>query len=141
MRKLITVILILSLFLPAAVLAEDPDPIVGAWYIMLDYKDAPYDDPSMAGKNYMIYVMFFEPSGTISGFSGESVQNIGFYGAGSTIGTWVKSGDTYTTSIVGIGTSNPTIEDGRLIIFAAGKIHYSMRRLEWASWENDLISR
>ena len=33
MKKLITVFLILALLLPACSVADDPDPIVGCWYI------------------------------------------------------------------------------------------------------------
>ena len=89
MKRLITIILILSLAVPAAAVAET-DPIVGGWYIMLDYHDMPYEDTSLtSGKNYMIYMLFFEENGSISGFSGESLQSIGFYGSGSTLGTWL----------------------------------------------------
>ena len=142
MKKLITVILILALFLPAAALAADQDPIVGAWYIMLDYNEMPFeDDGSVTGKNYMLYVLIFEESGTISGFSGESVQGIGFYGTGSTLGTWMNVDGVYAATIAGIGTSRPTIEDDRLILRMAGRVHYSMRRLEIGSWTDDLVYR
>lgn len=140
MRKLVTIMLILALAVPAAVAAEN-DPIVGGWYIMLDYNDMPYDDTLADGKNYMIYMLFFEESGTISGFSGESIQGAGFYGYGSTLGTWLKNGDGYTVNIIGIGISNSTIENDRLILFASDNIYYSMRRLDWGSWENDLIRK
>jgi len=140
MKRLIAIVLILALAVPAAVAAEN-DPIVGGWYIMLDYNHMPYDDTLADGKNYMIYTLFFEESGTISGFSGESIQGTGFYGYGSTLGTWLKNGDGYTVNIIGIGISNSTIENDRLILFASDNIYYSMRRLDWGSWENDLIRK
>ena len=140
MKRLITIILIIALAVPAAAISEN-DPIVGGWYIMFDYNDMPYTDPSVAGKNYMIYTLFFEESGSISGFSGESVQGVGFYGSGSTLGTWLKNGDKYTVNIVGIGIGDATIENDRLIVKMTANIYYSMRRLEWGSWENDLITK
>lgn len=137
MKRLITIILIITLAVPAAVIAEQ-DPIVGGWYIMFDYHDMPYTDPSADGKNYMIYTLFFEESGTIAGFSGESTQNIGFLGSGATYGTWQKDGDVYTVNLFGIGASHPVISNGRLYIQVMN-VYYSMRRLFWASWEKDLI--
>lgn len=141
MKKLFAVILILALIIPAVSMAAEPDPIVGAWYLMLDYTKSPYEDSSFENKNYMIYVLFFEEDGTVSGFSGESIQGVGFYGAGTIRGTWLHAGDIYAANISGFGTSNPTIEDGRLILWASGNIYYSMRRLEWSSWTDDLIYR
>ena len=142
MKKLIAIIMIIALLLPATVLADNPDPIVGAWYIMLNYNDMPYEDKSGSeGKNYMIYVMIFEDTGAISGISGESLQGIGFYGSGTPIGTWVNAGGKYTASVTGIGVINPAIEGDRLIVQMTTNVYYSMRRIEMGSWEDDLIIR
>lgn len=139
MKRLIAIILILVLIVPATAIGEEKDPIIGPWYIMFEYKDSPYEDEMLAGKNYMIYILIFEESGTISGMSGESMKGIGFYGSGSTVGTWLKAGDTYAATITGIGTSNPTIENDRLLIRMTENVHYVMRRMEIGDWNKDMV--
>ena len=141
MKKLLSVILILVLILPAATMAAAPDPIVGAWYLSLDYRETSTDDPFMAGKKYMVYILIFDESGTIYSMVAEANQSYGFYGSCSTAGAWVQAGGTYTASLSNIGTCNPTIENERLIIRITENIWYSMRRLELGSWTDDLIYR
>lgn len=141
MKKLLCLILALAVLIPAAALAADPDPIVGAWYLTLDYRETSSDDPIIAGKKYMVYILIFDESGTVYNMVAESNKNLGFYGSCSTAGAWVQSGGTYVVSLSNIGTCSPTIEDGRLIIRMTENVWYSMRRLEPGSWTDDLIVR
>ena len=65
MKKILSLILILALAVPALALAENTDPIVGAWYVLFDYKELP-SQPAIEGKDYMLNMFFFEPSGAMT---------------------------------------------------------------------------
>ena len=139
MKKLLSFILILCIFIPAAV-AEEQDPIVGAWYIMLDYSEYPAS-PETAGKNYMLYIMVFEPSGTISGISGESAEATGLAAYGSAVGTWENTGGSYIVNLIGVGSNSAEFSGDRLLVQMTENVWYSMRRMDWASWYTDMIIR
>jgi hypothetical protein len=138
MKKLITVFMILALVLPATASASDQDPIIGGWYIMFDYREIP-TMPETEGKMYMLYIMLFEKDGSIYGITSERGETLGLSAMGSAIGTWSKDNNIYTVNIVGVGTSNPTIEDDRLIIKMTDTVCYSMRRLEMGSFYKDIV--
>ena len=139
MKKLITIILTLVLLLPAAALAEK-DPIIGGWYITLDYRDIA-GTAGAENRAYMIYIMYFEDTGTITGISAESSTSGEFVSQGSVIGNWSRQGDDYTVNVVGLGETHPTIENGRLIVKMVDTVHYSMRRMEQGSWFTDILYR
>ena len=139
MKKLITLLLILALLMPATVLA-DPDPIIGAWYIMLDYREYPETEQT-AGKNYMMYIMIFEESGTISGVSAESAQDTGIAAACSAIGTWTNSDGKYTVNLIGIGSNSAEFIEDRLLVQMTQNVWYSMQRMNLGSWYSDLVYR
>lgn len=139
MKRFIVLLLVVVLCVPYAV-ADNADPIVGGWYVMFDYRDLPASAET-AGKNYMFYLLFFESDGTINGVSGENLQSSGIYANCSSLGTWSNNNGVYTVNVVGLGTSNPTIENDRLIFRMIDTIHYSMRRLECGSWYTDILYR
>ena len=139
MKKLLSVVLLLCLLIPAAC-AEEQDPITGAWYIMLDYSEYPATAET-AGKDYMLYIMIFEPSGRISAVSGESLQTTGLYAYGSTVGTWEKNGDAYTVSLIGVGINSAEFSGDRLLVQMTENVWYSMRRMDLANWYTDMIIR
>ena len=136
MKKLIAVILILALLLPAAALAADP--IMGAWYIMLDYSAYPADS---GGKSLLLYVLLFDNQGKVFATTTEIMMDNTVNSLGDCVGEWSNNDGVYTVSLIGIGTSNPTIEDDRLIIKMYENIHYSMRKLDFGSWYTDLVMR
>lgn len=125
-------------------LSQNPtgkDPIIGSWYIMLDYKEAPQTGET-AGKNYMLYIMIFEESGTISAISGESLESSGLYANGSAVGTWSKDEDgRYTVNILGLGSNKAEISGDRLLVQMTQDIWYSMQRMNMGGWYTDMILR
>jgi len=140
MKKLITIILAMALILPTAAPAEDKDPIIGAWYIMLDYRDIP-ETPESAGKNYMIYIMIFDDSGSITGITAEDIQNSGMVAQGAAIGTWSKTDDGYTVNMIGVGSNRAEFSDDRLLVQMVQNVWYSMQRLNMGSWYNEIVIR
>ena len=138
MKKLIAIILILALLLPAAALAADP--IEGAWYIMLDYDDGP-QTAETADKDYMFYIMIFEPSGTISGVSCEASKTTGLFANGSAVGTWSNNGGKYTVNVVGIGSNTAEFSGDRLLVQMTENVWYSMQKMNMGGWYTDLMFR
>ena len=139
MKRLLCLFLALVLF-PVVSLADDPDPIVGAWYIMLDYKDIPASTET-AGKDFMFYILFFDEFGTVSGVSGESLESTGLYANGSGLGNWTKSGEKYTVNMIGVGETSAELSGDRLLLQMLPAVWYSMQRLNMGSWFSDIIVR
>lgn len=140
MKKLITITLILAMLMSAAALAETPDPIVGAWYLMLDYSNAPQTGETKDMK-YSVLVMIFEEDGTLSCLSGDSTKTNGLTGQGAAVGTWQKNGGAYTVNIIGSGSNRAELKDGRLLVEIMQYTWYSMRPLECGSWYSDIVVR
>ena len=126
--------------LPSSADAEKQDPIIGAWYIMLDYRDGPQTAETI-GKTYMLYVLVFEESGAISAVSGESTDITGLTAAGSRVGQWVNENGKYTLSIVGIGTTPAEFSGDRLLVKVTTNIWYSMQRMNLGGWYTDMVLR
>ena len=139
MKKLFCLLLVL-LLVPFSTFADDPDPIVGAWYIMLDYTEYP-QTADTENKNYMFYMMIFEENGTISGVSGESLKTTGLYASGSAIGTWSNDNGKYTFNMIGVGSNAAEFDGDRLLVQMTTNVWYSMQRMNKGNWYSDLIIR
>ena len=139
MKKLLAIILILALLLPAAAMAA-MDPIVGVWYIMLDYGE--YPDPSTEGKDIMFYVLLFDSKNVISAVTYERNKDGTMAAQAANMGTWSKNDDgTYTTNMIGAGTLKAVMNGDRLEVQMLEKIWYSMQRMNFGSWYTDILSR
>lgn len=141
MKKLITIILILALALPALALAEEPDPIVGVWYVMFDYATYPGSADQTGGRSYMIYIMKFDTDGSISAVSTEAMQTGTFQSQGSKVGTWEKGENGYTLNVMGMGRNKAELSDGTLLVQVMENAWYVMRPMVIADWYTDLIIR
>ena len=140
MKRIISVLLIICIVFPVCSFADDQDPIVGAWYIMLDYREGP-QMAETAGKTYMFYILFFEGSGNISAVSGEATESFGLTASGSRVGQWVKENGKYSLSIVGIGTNPAEFSGDRLLVQVTTNVWYSMQRMNLGGWYTDMIVR
>lgn len=138
MKKLLSLLIVLVLlFVSSVSLSENADPIVGAWYVMFDYKDYP-PSAETAGKNYMLYMLFFDQSGVISGLSAEYADT-GWTASASVVGTWSNADGAYTVNLIGIGSFPAEFSNGRLLVKIAENAWYSMRSMEWSDWYTDII--
>ena len=125
MKKLLAVILIMGLILPAAALAEDPDPIVGSWYLLYDKSLFPEMASTFNGSDIAISVYWFMENGTIM-----STENsiTGTSGAPSfiTAGRWSKSVDSYNYGVIGLGEGTALVEDDKILLSLPGSDGYYM---------------
>lgn len=140
MKKLLSVLIVLSvLFVSSVSLSEDVNPVVGAWYVLFDYKDYPPAAES-AGKSYTLYMLIFEKSGVISGLSAEKSDS-GIVSNASVVGTWSDNDGTYTANILGNGSFPLEFSEGHLLIKMIDNVWYSMHRMDWCDWYTDIILR
>ena len=139
MKKLFCLLLIL-LFVPLVSFSESADPILGAWYIMLDYTEYPVTAET-ENKNYMFYIMIFEENGTVSGVSGENLKTTGLYAYGSSVGTWSNDNGKYTVNMIGVGSNSAEFDGDRLLVQMTTNVWYSMQRMNKGGWYTDLIIR
>ena len=127
MKKLLCVLLIVALLIPAAVLADDPDPIVGCWYMYYDKLFCPEMESSFPGVDKTICVYIFSESGINNITGARVIGSTGTpeYSAG---GKWKKTADGYEISLIGYGENTPSfIQDDYLCLAIQGLSGYYMR--------------
>jgi len=112
MKKLITIILVLALLLPAAALA-DQDPIVGYWYLYLDGKAYPELMKNIGDYDSIVDLYYFAEDGTVM-----TLENVLKNGSATPTytsqGKWEKSLFAYSFSIIGLGDGKISIKDDSL---------------------------
>lgn len=116
MKKLLIAILILAM-MPVIALAEDPDPIVGGYYLYFNADETPELAAFYSDNSLIVGVYLFQSDGVIM-LSGTEVRKTGENESNySFAGNWSKTDDQYSYSIIGIGEGNCYIENGDLYIF------------------------
>ena len=112
MKKLITIILILALLLPAAAGSiGNNDRIVGYWYMFLDGTYYPEVAVNYGGYDYALSAYFFSPNGTISLLEND-IKDGAATPTFTSCGKWEKSGfNKYSAQILGLGDCSIDIED------------------------------
>ena len=123
MKKLLTIIMILAMLMPAAAVA-DPDPIVGCWYVSINQDDLK-PEGRITGISYEVRVLYFDETGIIKRgvFGFGNSYGLNEYRDPLTVGTWSKNDNgKYTTTYDSI-TAESYIEDDMLYI------HYDKKNL------------
>ena len=129
MKKLITIILVLALLLPAAALSEQ-DPIVGTWYLYVSIPGSPMEG-EITDYDSAVSLLVFSEEGKIYflelDFAGSNLTDNGL----KTIGKWEKKESGYELSIVSVGISDALIRDGNLYaaIFST-ELYMMYRKME-----------
>ena len=141
MKKLITLLLILALALPALALAEEPDPIVGAWYVMLDYTEYPGSTKEIEGRSYKIHIIKFEVDGSFSLINTIAMQTGEIESMGSKMGKWEKAENGYVLSMYGGGTNKAEFSEGNLLVQVMKEAWYVMHPMIIGDWYTDFIFR
>lgn len=101
MRKLITVILVLALLLPALALAEQ-DPIVGYWYAYYDGAVYPEFMQSFGNYDSAISLYYFAENGSIILLEND-MKDGSATPTFTSCGKWEKKLFSYNFSIIGLG--------------------------------------
>lgn len=140
MLKKIALALLIVCLLPVYALA-DPDPIIGAWYVDIEFSEGPKIAET---ENYIraIMILTFEESGDISlseiDYTPNNVEAV----SAAICGKWERSGLVgYTTSIIGIGVNDAYIRDGVLYVIIADGVYYGFHRMDHFGWYTELIRK
>jgi hypothetical protein len=128
MKKLLAVILILALLLPAFVLAET-DPIVGYWYMYIDMKAYPELVTMFGDYDHILSMFYFDESGFIYQLENDvkDRKSTPYFTSG---GKWEKSAAGYNVSIIGIGETTMIVDgDTALLKNKYASIYLKVRKL------------
>ena len=135
MKKLITIILILALILPGFAAADDSD-IIGCWYVLLGLENLSEADRKeweeslwTSHKLYEVHVLQFSEDGEIhriDGFFDKHGSEANDY---NTIGTWVYRNGKYQSTIIGAGTGEIVLEDGKMFILYTQNEYFGFNRM------------
>ena len=137
MRKLLALILILALTVPAAALAYD-DQIVKAWYFYYDKNVTPEMAASFGEYDNMLTIYFFMEDGTITSVN-CNVQNKTGETSYLAAGKWEKDGDNYKYSIIGVGQGRCFIENDDLLLQLKDSLYMRLRSLTFYSPYEDYV--
>ena len=130
MKKLIALILILALALPAAALAASKrDPIIGYWYIFLDVVQYPELKSSLENYDHGISMYYFDDSGIIYLLENDVKDCVSTPSYAST-GKWEKTGSGYNVSILGIGETTLSLDgDAALLKLPSYPLSMKLRKI------------
>ena len=127
MKKLITIILILAMLLPAVVLADDLDPIVGCWYMYADKNIIPEFMSFYADADSELSVYYFLENGSVM-----LLDNIVTNGTGTPtftpLGKWEKSGQDYKFSLLQLGEGTLRVSGDEMYLPAQGSNMFMIMR-------------
>lgn len=128
MKKMLTIVLILTLAVPAAALADDQDPIVGCWYMCIAAKDLP---GGIVDEEYIYSPMIFvfTPGGQILVQETDFTESSGTAGTVSNAGKWEKTEDgKYITSVIAIGENEAMLDSDILAACVLNSSTYVLLR-------------
>ena len=108
MKKVFAFLLAVCLLLPACAPAEDRDPIVGCWAMLIDGEKYPEFMQSFGNYDSMMSIYYFLSNGTIMLLENDVTNGTAqpYY---TSSGKWEKSGNVYKCSIIGIGSCTMTL--------------------------------
>ena len=114
MKRLLTIILILVLILPATTIAEK-DPVVGSWYLLFDKSEYPEMASTFGDADVAFSIYWFTENGTIMS---TELSVIGDNGTANyvTAGRWVKEDSGYKYSIIGFGEDKAVVEGDNMFL-------------------------
>ena len=147
MKKLICLLLVFVLVLPVVSFAEDPDPIVGCWYVVFDVNQFPESYQKAFKQNIHIRDTVFETHVFWFTEDGEIYNSIANFrsrqseAAGSPIiGTWSKGENGKYTTVISstISLNSAYIEDGVLYAKYLSDYYIPFRKMYPLDFKTDI---
>ena len=114
MKRFLCLLFVLVLF-PVVSFGDDPDPIVGCWYMYYDKAFTPEMESAFPGVDKMICVYVFSENGTIN-LTGTQVIGADGTPEYSVGGKWEKSGSSYMVSLIGYGKCKTLVDNDCLML-------------------------
>ena len=144
MKRTLSLVLALAIALavPALALADDPDHIVGLWYIaggtesIRAHMDAQWGDVV-----YIVMLILCEADGTIRMYEFDFTSTGCIPADSGVYGRWTKTNGVYsaTTFAVGEHTLYLNATSGELRMMLAPGVYYNLRKVTETDWFSDLI--
>ena len=113
MKKLLAIVLILTLILPTAALAVERDRIIGYWYMNVDNDYYPEFMANIGDYDSALSAYYFTKSGRIMLLEND-MKDDSATPTFASVGTWEKVGnkmDTYNCQIFGLGACTIDVKD------------------------------
>ncbi len=115
MKKLFIFLLILAM-VPVIAIAEEPDPILGSWYMFYDKNETPEIENLFPDYNMIIEIYTFQSDGLImvteNAIRSATDSNLHH----NPIGKWSRTGDEYSYSMIGVGENTCYFKDNELFL-------------------------
>jgi len=128
MKKLITIILILALILPAAALAADHSP-VGVWYMCYSKAATPEFASNFGEENdYALEILFLTEDGTVLKLVHDVAGKTGNPSFGAA-GKWEKTSDGFTFAIAGFGSGKMKVEENNIYLQISEHNYLKLRKM------------
>ena len=150
MKRMMSLLLVVLMSINALSFAEDKDPIVGCWYVLLDAKSFPEEDQkkfSQSWETYRtqleFYLLRFTEHGEIFEITGVFEEYQTDAEGHPIVGTWIKdSNGSYRTTIVG-GDTGPAYLDGDklVLLYMRGVPMFTFRRMATFDLANDVVRK
>ena len=128
MKKLLLILAVIVLVLPAAAMAADPDPIVGSWYVFFDRDLGMENAQYFENKDQYLQVYTFHQKARITRLDHSVLVGIGKQGY-TTVGRWIKDDDGYLLQLVNEEDKKAFIDHGDLFVEDSDGLFFRMRRL------------
>ena len=130
MKKCFCLLLAVLMLCPVLSMADDPDPIIGVWYLCVDINDTT-TELIEKGYTYSISILQFSADGQIVGSSVDFKPGSGESQTPSYLGKWEKDGNQYKTSLIGNGIDKAFFEDGVLYVAIFNQTqYYGFRKMQ-----------
>lgn len=140
MKKIITLFMALTLILAAVpACADDVDPIVGAWYVMMNVADGPMTD-ALGDYTHLLLVFVFEEDGRIWTFEADFMPTDCQPRGPSVNGEWIHDETGYITRIISLGEGKAYLEGDLLYIKMTKNVYYIAHRMTPMNWYADIVS-
>lgn len=143
MKKLITAIIALAMILTAVpALADDPDPIVGAWYIHFEIPGSPVES-QFPDISRFVCIFTFEEDGTVTSYEADYNRDgsTALSNGPNVVGRWTRTANGYSVSWMGVGT-NPAYlrEDDLYVICLSPGVYYRAHKMTLGDWYTDIVT-
>ncbi len=140
MKKLIIVALVLALLLPAAALAEDPDPIIGTWYMFFDRFATPEFSSNFPDVDYVLMTLTFTEDNVILYNEIDILDKVSTPSS-SAIGKWEKKGSKYEYSAMMLGSGEALVNFNYILLSVQDNIRMRFWKLNPLDPYKDYVIR
>ena len=125
MKKILVLIVAISVVFCSSVGFAEKDPVVGVWYMLFDFTEYPELKEMSEGHDFVFSALFFLDNGVIVELD-NPVDGNDFADEIKTTGHWEKTDDGYSFRLLGYGEGTFSV-DGDNLLFSIPETEFAMR--------------